>query len=380
MTDTPDADVLWRRVFELAESGRYSTSPNPRVGALIVDDAGRILGEGFHERAGGAHAEVVALNAAGEAARGATVLVNLEPCAHYGRTAPCTEALLAAGVRKVICSIEDLDPRTPGRGIRRLIEHGVEVDVGAHAAEARRLNEMFLVSVEKRRPFVHLKWGASLDGKTATRGGASKWITGEDARADAMRLREECDTILVGAATIQADDPLLTRRMGLNRSIVPHRRLVLDGALRVSPFARVFTEGGPGEAVLITAVPAGDARLDAFRRRGVRVESLPAEPAAPGRKSSSTVDLGKLLALLHGLEARSLLVEGGGRTAWSFLAAGVVDRVTAYVAPLLIGGASAPSPLSGDGFPVLQEAVRLSPLEVSTVGADVKLTARILRE
>ncbi|HQR46715.1 MAG TPA: bifunctional diaminohydroxyphosphoribosylaminopyrimidine deaminase/5-amino-6-(5-phosphoribosylamino)uracil reductase RibD, partial [Thermoanaerobaculia bacterium] len=281
-----DPEALWARVLELAARGRYSTSPNPRVGALLVDEGGTVVGEGFHDRAGSSHAEVEALRAAGARARGATLLVNLEPCASYGRTPPCTEALIAAGIRRVVCSLEDPDLRTAGRGVGRLREHGIEVDVGASAEAAARLNETFLLSERERRPFVHLKWAASLDGRIATPGGASKWITGEEARTDALRLREEHDAVLVGAGTVLADDPLLTRRLGLNRSIVPHRRLVLDGALRVAPSARVFASG-PGEAWLVTAAPPDDPRLVPFRTGGVRVESLP----GPGEG----VDLGALL-------------------------------------------------------------------------------------
>lgn len=365
-----DPVALWERVLALAERGRYSTSPNPRVGALVVDDEGTILGEGFHDRAGGPHAEVEALKAAGERARGATLLVNLEPCASYGRTPPCTEALIAAGIRRVVCSLEDPDLRTAGRGLRRLRERGIEVDLGASADAAARLNEAFLVSERERRPHVHLKWAASLDGRIAARGGASKWITGEAARTDALRLREEHDAILVGAGTVLADDPLLTRRLSLNRSIVPHRRLVLDGALRVLPSARVFSPGD-GEAWLVTARPPDDPGLVPFRTRGVRVESLPAPEGG--------VDLPALLGILHGAEVRSLLVEGGGDTAWSFLSAGLADRVTSYVAPLLIGGADAPGPLSGSGFPDPAGAVRTGPMEIERIGDDLRITARLQR-
>lgn len=383
MTDADPFDVaepgaaaaaLWRRVFELAEKGRYSTSPNPRVGAVVVDDGGRIVGEGFHERAGGPHAELGALDQAGENARGATLFVNLEPCAHYGRTLPCTEAILASGIRRVLCSIADADLRTAGRGFKRLRDRGVDVEVGALAAEAGRLNESFLVSLSEKRPFVHARWGASLDGKIATRSGDSRWITSEKAREDSMRLREEYDAILVGAGTVIADNPLLTRRLGLNRSIVPHRRIVLDGALRAAPGAHVFAKTAGTEAMLVTAEPAGPAnkRLAPFQERGVRVLSLPA-----GREK--TVDLSALLAELHRMEIRSLLVEGGGQTIWSFLSAGLVDRVTAYVAPLLIGGERAPSPLSGAGFAKLSDAVRLEEPEVTPLGGNVKLTARVLR-
>ncbi|MGZ6970837.1 MAG: bifunctional diaminohydroxyphosphoribosylaminopyrimidine deaminase/5-amino-6-(5-phosphoribosylamino)uracil reductase RibD [Thermoanaerobaculia bacterium] len=369
MTEAAPLELLWRRVFELAARGRFSTSPNPRVGAVLVDAEGTVVGEGAHERAGGPHAEAVALAAAGARARGATMLINLEPCSHFGRTPPCTEALLAAGVSRVVCSIEDPDPRTAGRGIRRLRERGVDVLVGAFADEAETLNEAFLKSIRDRRPFVHLKWAASMDGRIATRTGDSKWITGESAREDALLLREECDAILVGAGTVLMDDPLLTRRLALSSAITPHRRLVLDGALRVPATARVFSAAG-GEVWLATAVPAGDPRLAPFHERGVQVFS---RPAARGG-----VDLGALLGALHALDVRSLLVEGGGITAASFLSAGLVDRVTAYVAPLLVGGAGAPSPLAGEGPARLADAHRLGGLEAVRVGPDVRLSARIL--
>jgi diaminohydroxyphosphoribosylaminopyrimidine deaminase/5-amino-6-(5-phosphoribosylamino)uracil reductase len=369
MTEAAPLEVLWRRVFELAARGRFSTSPNPRVGAVLVDAAGAVVGEGFHERAGDPHAEAVALAAAGARARGATMLINLEPCSHFGRTPPCTEALLAAGVSRVVCSIEDPDPRTAGRGIRRLREHGVDVLVGSFADEAETLNEAFLKSIRDRRPFVHLKWAASMDGRIATRTGDSKWITGEPAREDALLLREECDAILVGAGTVLMDDPLLTRRLALSSAITPHRRLVLDGILRVPATARVFSAAG-GEVWLATAVPAGDPRLAPFHERGVQVFSR--------RAARGGVDLGALLGALHALDVRSLLVEGGGITAASFLSAGLVDRVTAYVAPLLVGGAGARSPLAGEGPARLADAHRLAGLDAVRVGADMRLSARIV--
>ncbi len=370
-----DAEALWDRVFALAERGRYSSSPNPRVGAVLVDGEGRVVGEGFHARAGEPHAEVLALREAGERARGATLLVNLEPCASYGRTPPCTEALVAAGVRRVVCSLEDPDLRTAGRGVQRLRDGGMEVDLGARADAAERLNEAFLLSTRERRPFVHLKWAASFDGRIASARGLSKWITGEEARADAQRLREEHDAVLVGAGTVLADDPLLTRRLGLNRSVLPHRRIVLDGALRVPPTAHVFEEREGSEAWLVTARRGGREgemrRFAPFEEKGVRVVALPEGP--------SGLDLSGLLAALRDLEVRSLLVEGGGRTAWSFLAAGFADRVTAYVAPLLLGGAGAPGPLGGTGFPGPEAAAEVGELEASRIGRDLKVTGRLGR-
>lgn len=355
------------RALSLAERGRFSTSPNPRVGCVVVDARGDVVGEGFHEHAGGPHAEAVALAAAGERARGGTVYVNLEPCAHRGRTPPCTEALVAAGVARVVASIEDPDPRTSGAGFSRLSQAGVAVSVGEGADLAARLNEVFLVSSREKRPFVHLKWAASLDGKTSAAGGAARWITGGEARQDAMRLREECDAVLVGAGTVLADDPLLTRRLLLNTSIVPHRRIVLDGRVSAPSTARVF-DTSAAETWLVTARAEDDVCLDPFRARGVRVLTA---PAADGR-----VDLAALTSALFALEVRSVLVEGGGLTAWTFLEASLADRVTSYVAPKLLGGPGA-TPLAGPGFPDPNAAPYLRDVEVDCLGADLKITGRV---
>lgn len=365
-----DLTTAFERVLELAERGRYTSSPNPRVGAVVLAPGGEVVGEGWHERAGGPHAEVVALAQAGSRARGATVVLNLEPCAHHGRTPPCADALVSAGVARVVFSTLDPDPRTAGKGRERLRSAGIATETGPFADRAERLNEAFLVSVRERRPFVHLKWAATLDGKIATAGGESRWITGREARDDGMRLREECDAILVGAGTVLADDPALTRRAGLNRSVLPHRRIVVDGRLRVSAERTVFSQTARGEAWLATAVPADDPRLVPFRESGVRVLSLPG--AAPGR-----VDLGALLAELAREEVRSLLVEGGGETAWGFLEARLADRVTGYHAPLLLGGRGSPSALAGTGFPALSAAARLSGLEVAPLGDGYRVTGRV---
>lgn len=365
-----DLAAAFERVFELAEQGRYTSSPNPRVGAVVVAPGGEHVGEGWHERAGGPHAEVVALAEAGSRARGATVCLNLEPCAHHGRTPPCADALVEAGVARVVFSTLDPDPRTAGKGRERLRSAGIATETGPFADRAERLNETFLVSVREGRPFVHLKFAATLDGKIATVTGESRWITCSEARDDGMRLREECDAVLVGAGTVLADDPALTRRAGLNRSILPHRRIVVDGRLRVPPERNVFSRAAPGEAWLATAVPSDDPRLAPFLERGVRVLSLPA--ATPG-----LVDLGALLGALAREEVRSLLVEGGGETAWGFLEARLANRVTGYHAPLLLGGREAPVALGGRGFPRLSGAPRLSGLEVAPVGDGFRVTGRV---
>lgn len=365
-----DFAAAFERVFELAERGRYSTSPNPRVGAVVVASGGEIVGEGWHDRAGGPHAEVVALAQAGSRARGATVVLNLEPCAHQGRTPPCAGALVEAGVARVVFSALDPDPRTAGKGREWLRSAGVVTETGLFGERAERLNEPFLVSVGTGRPFVHLKWAASLDGRIGTVTGESRWITDEEARADSMRLREECDAILVGAGTVLVDDPALTRRADLNRSILPHRRIVVDGRLRVPAQGRVFSPEAPGEAWLATAVEENDPRLRPFRERGVRVLSLPA-------LETGHVDLAALLAELGRHEVRSLLVEGGGETAWGFLERRLADRVTGYHSSLLLGGRGAPAALSGSGFARLADAPRLSGLEVAALGDGYRFTGRL---
>ena len=364
-----EPDLIWEEVLSLAARGTYSTSPNPRVGAVVVTGDGTVVGRGFHERAGGPQAETMALAEAGDRARGATLYVNLEPCAHQGRTPPCSDAVVTAGVARVFASLQDPDPRTSGRGFARLREHGDETAVGGAAEAASRLNEAFLLSAVRGRPFVHLKWASSLDGKTAASSGASKWITGQESRDDGLRLREECDAILVGSGTVRADDPRLTRRLGLNRSILPHRNVVLDGDGRVGVEAAIFSPEEAGESWLFTCRDVADPSLEPFRERGVRVEAL-----TPGKAG---FDLREVLLRLHQVEVRSVLVEGGGETAWSFLAAGLADRVTAYVAPSLIGGRAAPTPLGGEGFPDVGMLPRLVGLDVMRLGEDLRISGRV---
>ena len=327
MTDGAPLDILWRRVFELAGRGRFSTAPNPRVGAVLVDAAGRVVGEGAHERAGGPHAEAVALAAAGARAKGATLLVNLEPCSHFGRTPPCSEALIAAGVSRVVCSTEDPDPRTAGRGIRRLRERGVEVLVGALAAEAETLNEAFLKSIRDRRPFVHVKWASSLDGRIATRTGASKWVTGPEARARVHALRAASDAVAIGIGTALADDPRLTVR---DAPGVSPLRVVFDTKLRLPTHARLVETAAEIPTWVICNADAPTSAEEELTTRGVEVLRAPA--SAEGR-----IDAPAALKLLASRGIVRLMVEGGAELAGSFLAGHLADELHAFVAPILLG-------------------------------------------
>jgi diaminohydroxyphosphoribosylaminopyrimidine deaminase/5-amino-6-(5-phosphoribosylamino)uracil reductase len=355
------------RAFELAERGRYTVSPNPMVGAVIVKN-GRVVGEGWHRRAGGPHAEVVALRKAGARAQEADLYVTLEPCVHHGRTPPCVDALIAAGVRRVLFASHDPDPRVAGRGARALRRAGILAAAGTPAERSRagRQNEKFFVSMTRHRPFVLAKWAASLDGKIASASGESRWITGSAARRRAMLLREELDAVLVGAGTVAADDPLLTRRLGVNR-VTPHCRIVLDGRLLAPESASLFRQ--PRGVIVATAQPESHPRARRLARRGVEVWSLRGE--SPGE-----VDLRRLLANLLESGVTSLLVEGGGTTQGSFLAAGLVDRVAVFVAPRLLGGDAAPPSVGGGGF-LLARTPRLLDLEVERVGDDLLVTGRL---
>jgi len=364
----PPTDLAWLgRAFDLAERGRYSVSPNPMVGAVVVR-GGRVVGEGFHRQAGGPHAEILALRRAAGAARGADLYLTLEPCSHRGRTPPCAPAVIAAGVRRLVVASKDPNPLVSGRGLAALRRAGIEV-VLAPAPWRRRAaeqNEKFFTAIVEGRPFVLAKWASTLDGRIASAAGESRWITGEPARKRAMLLREEYDGVLVGAGTVAADDPRLTRRLGRNRA-TPHWRIVLDGRLRISEDARVLR--GPGRRLVATAVAAAHPKARRLAARGIEVWSLPSG-------KSGGVDLRRLVRGLAREGVSSLMVEGGAETLWSFFHAGLVDRVAAFLAPRVLGGGRAKGSVSGRGFR-LDEAPRLLDFAVEPVGGDLLVTGRL---
>jgi len=325
------------------------------VGALVVRD-GEVVGSGWHRQVGGPHAEVEALREAGDRARGATLYVTLEPCCHFGRTPPCVDAVLAAGIARVVACHRDPNPRVSGRGFAALREAGVEVEVGALAEEAIRLNLRFLIAATLGRPEVTLKWAMSLDGRIATATGESRWISSPQGRRWALALREEHDAILVGSGTVLADDPHLDRRLRLAAG--PNVRIVLDRRLRISPEARLFEVAGP---VLIYTEAGSSERSEALTARGAEVISLP------------SVQPETVLADLHRRGIQSVLVEGGSEALASFVDSGFYDRIMVDCAPLLIGGKGAPGPLGGGGIAVLDSAARLEKFEARRRGSDLLL-------
>ena len=360
--------AFMRRALEVAERGRGLTSPNPLVGAVVVCE-GRIVGEGAHLRAGGPHAEVEALGAAGPAARGATLYVTLEPCAHHGRTPPCAPAVAAAGVVRVVAAMHDPNPLVGGGGAEQLRAAGVAVDVGVLADEAQRLNRPWLTAMRERRPHVTLKAAATLDGKLADVHGTSKWITGEAARQRAHRLRSESDAIVVGVTTARRDDPALTVRLAEPWPREPYR-VVLDTAARLDPQARLIHAGTPARALVAVG---GQAPAD-------RVRSLAATGATVlrCRTREERIDPAALLEELFAREVRAVLVEGGGETHAAFADAGLVDHVALFVAPLLLGGRGATGVIGGPGRE-LKSALRLGALSVTTLGDDLLIEADVVR-
>jgi diaminohydroxyphosphoribosylaminopyrimidine deaminase / 5-amino-6-(5-phosphoribosylamino)uracil reductase len=341
---------MMRRALALAARGLGETNPNPVVGCVVAR-RGRVLGEGFHRRAGGPHAEVEALGRAGAAARGATLYVTLEPCAHHGRTPPCAPLVRDSGVRRVVAAVRDPDPRVAGRGLALLRAAGLRVEAGLLAGEATALNSRFLTAARRGRPFVLLKAAITLDGRIATAGGASKWITSPAQRRQARWLRRLHDAVLVGIGTVLADDPVLLPQPRTRR---PFARVVLDTRLRLPPASRLVRSASATAPVLVlTAVKTG-ARRRALEARGVQVVSV----ASRGGR----LDPSAALAALGKRGIASVVVEGGSEVLGSFLAARLVDEVALFRAPLLLGGRGSKGAFGGRNPRSIRDAMRLEPL------------------
>ena len=365
---SPSDERAMARALTLARRGRYTVAPNPMVGA-VVTNGGEIVGEGWHRRAGGEHAEAAALRVAGNAALDGTLYVTLEPCNHHGRTPPCADRVIESGVKRVVFAHRDPNPEVTGGGGDRLRAVGVRVEGGLLAGQAVEMNVPFLARVVHRRPAVTLKWAMSLDGRIATATGDSQWISSEQGRKWALDLREEHQAIVVGSGTALADDPRLNRR--LRRAEGPILRVVLDRRLRLAPTARMFEVEGP--VVIYTAAPreigsstSADARDWATRRD--RLRSAGAEVVG-----LSAVEPAGVLEDLFDRGVSSVLVEGGGEVLAAFSGSGLWDRAAVCCAPVLIGGAAAPGPLGGEGPRRLADALRLDELRVSRRGPDVIL-------
>ncbi len=359
------------QALALAARGAGSVSPNPMVGALVVKD-GRVVGKGFHQALGEAHAEVNALNDAGEAARGATLYVTLEPCNHFGRTPPCTERILDAGLRRVVVAMTDPNPHVAGGGNERLRTAGIEVNCGVCEAEARKLNESFIKFIRTGRPFVTLKSAMTLDGRIATRTGDARWVTGPASRQYVHELRHGVDAIMVGIGTVLADDPsLTTRREG--RTGRDPVRIILDSRLSIPEEARLLRLKSDSDTILVAGPAAPEAKAARLMKTGgVQVLQTPLE--------NGKIDLPALMDRLGQMRITSLLVEGGSRVSASALKAGIVDKILFFYAPKILGGDDGVPLCRGAGPEKMADCLHLSDIQVRRFGEDVMIEGYFLQE
>lgn len=360
-----DVDFM-KRALEISSRGEGRVNPNPLVGAVIVKD-GRIIGEGWHEYYGGPHAEVNAVRSATEDVRGSTIYVTLEPCSHYGKTPPCAELLRAKGFRRVVVAMTDPNPLVAGKGIEILREAGIRVDVGMLEKEAQKLNEIFIKYILTKQPFVIMKSAMTLDGKTATSEGESKWITGKESREYVHRIRNRVSGIMVGIGTVLADDPSLTARTEGGCDPV---RIIVDSRLRIPMAAKALHS--PGRTIIATTEGYD-------RNRYEELEELDSVEVLVSGKPGSGVDLKHLMSHLGSKGIDSVLLEGGSELNWSMINEGLVDKVMTFIAPKILGGCESKTPVGGDGFPGLDDALVLNGVEVTRFGDDTMIEGYVKR-
>ena len=366
MTPLTDSSSLMARAIELARIAEGRTAPNPPVGALVVRN-GQIIGQGFHPRAGEPHAEIFALREAAEAAAGADLYVTLEPCSHHGRTPPCADALIKAGIRRVFVGTRDPNPQVSGRGLERLRRAGIEVFSGILEEECRRLIAPFACHITRGRPFVILKSAMTLDGRTATACGDSRWVSGPESRFAVHRLRDRVDAIMVGIGTVLADDPMLTTR--LPEGGRDPLRIVLDTHLRIPPDARLLSLDSQAPTWIFCCEEVPPLRVRRLEKPGVQVYRLPC--------GEEGLDLSALLAQLGREGIQSLLLEGGATLNGSMLRAGLVDRLMFFLAPKLHGGRDGFGVFAGAGASEMAQATPLGPLRLTRYGEDVLIEAEV---
>ena len=364
--DSTSLDEAYMQLaLELAQKGCGWTSPNPMVGAVLVKD-GCVIGSGYHQRYGGPHAERNALAACTQSPQGATLYVTLEPCCHYGKTPPCTTAIIEQGISRVVVGSPDPNPLVAGKGVATLRSHGIAVTEGVLRAQCDQLNQVFLHYIRQQRPYVVMKYAMTMDGKLATHTGLSQWITGEAARRRVHEDRHRYSAVMVGVGTVLADDPLLTCRLPGCKNPV---RIVCDTHLRTPLASRIVQTARDVPTVLATSCRE-EKRLAPYRQAGCQVCTVP--------EQKGHLDLQQLMEELGRQQLDSILLEGGGTLNWAALHSGIVQRVQAYVAPKLFGGAAAKSPVEGLGVATPAEAVRLSPPTITRLGDDLLLESEVL--
>lgn len=353
------------RALHLAEKGRGRVSPNPMVGAVLVKE-GRIIGEGYHACYGGLHAERAALENCAESPEGSTLYVTLEPCCHYGKQPPCTDAILEKGIRRVVIGSGDPNPLVAGKGIGKLKAHGVEVTEGVLQEPCEKLNEIFFHFIKRKTPYVIMKYAMTMDGKLACVSGASQWVTGETARKKVHEDRDRYAAVMVGAGTVLADDPLLTCRLPQGRNPV---RIICDTHLRTPPHARVVATASQARTIFASCC-TDPARQKPYLEAGCELLTV--------REKNGHVDLAELMGRLGAQGIDSILLEGGAELHWSALQAGIVKKVQAYIGAKLFGGGKALSPVGGTGVLTPKEAFRLGPPAITVLGEDVLLESEVI--
>lgn len=362
-----DSDERYMKLaLRLAEKARGRTSPNPMVGAVIVNN-GQIVGRGYHQKAGTPHAEIHAIAKAGSKAKGSTIYVNLEPCSHYGRTSPCTQAIIQAGISRVVMAMLDPNPKVNGKGKEILEKHGIEVKSGVLEKEARELNEVFIKYITTGLPFVILKSAMSLDGKIATVTGQSKWISSEESRKMVHKIRNEVDAILIGIGTVIKDNPSLTTRLpdGSGRDCI---RIVLDSNARIPLDSKILNIQSNTKTIIVVTKNAPPDKISELKRYA---EILTVADI------NGRIDLQDLMVKLGRMEITSVLIEGGSEVNASALNQRVVDKIMIFIAPKIIGGRKAIGPIGGDGILEISEAIKVDNLSLSKVGEDILITGSI---
>lgn len=358
--------MYMERALLLAAKGRGTTTPNPMVGAVIVKE-GRVIGEGYHIRAGEGHAEVNAFKNATEDVAGATMYVTLEPCSHYGKTPPCADRIIEKGIGRVVVAAMDPNPLVAGRGIQKIRDAGIPVTTGVLEAASVRLNEVFMKYIVTGKPFVLLKAAMSLDGKIATAEGESQWISCETSRKEVHRLRHELTAVMVGIGTVLADDPMLNCRIAGSRQ---PKRIIVDSHLAIPEDLKLVRSAGEYPLIIATLETSDSQKKDRLKARGAEILEIQAD-------GGGHVDLQQLMAVLGGMKIDSILLEGGGRLAEGALKAGIVDKVQFYIAPMLIGGAAAKTPVEGDGIQALSQSWKITDWTAEKIGDDLKVTGYI---
>ncbi|MCT4542226.1 MAG: bifunctional diaminohydroxyphosphoribosylaminopyrimidine deaminase/5-amino-6-(5-phosphoribosylamino)uracil reductase RibD [Vallitalea sp.] len=367
INDKHDHSYYMNKAIELSKKGIGFVNPNPLVGAIIVKK-GKIIGEGYHKKYGHNHAEINALNSCRESLKGATMYVSLEPCCHYGKTPPCVEAIIESGIEEVVIGMKDPNPLVAGKGINYLIQNGIKVTYGILEEDIKKLNKIFIKYITTNKPYCILKTAMTLDGKIATVSGDSKWISNEKSREYVHKIRHQVSSIMVGIGTIIADNPSLTTRLNNNEGVNP-TRIIVDTKCRIPLDAKVISE--KGNTIIATTDDAPLEKRKELERKGVCIQLI--------NKKDGKVDLEKLVCKLGEMGIDSILLEGGSELNYSALNTGIVDEVIAFIAPKIIGGKEAKTPIGGEGISKMNNAFLLDDIEFKKVGEDLMIKGKVTK-